>query len=99
MGIDLIDITFHLEKECGVTIDLSEIDWTEFRRHSPKHESSVFDLTAGELHQLFLSRTKETHGIAALSWDQFASVVGSVLQVDVCDIHPDKFMVKDLGFE
>lgn len=60
MGIDLLDITFRIEKEFGIRV--SRDAWLEVAGVTPDEMTTGFDMTAGQLYDFILSRLSESPG-------------------------------------
>ncbi len=91
MGLDLLDFSLHIETSFGVKIGQS--DYPKLVR------SSTTDLTAGELHA-WVVRLCNDRGIPVppSSWNRVKLALARVTNKSPRIIHPNTWIMKELGF-
>jgi hypothetical protein len=112
MGLDLLDMTFRLEKSFGVKFPESYLDEVfhrrpelrgrrvSFRLREPllSRGKSSFDIQAGQVHE-FVCRYLSQKGlpIPRSSWHRVQVCIATALGVSLRRIKPESWLVKDLG--
>jgi hypothetical protein len=93
MGIDLLDVSFRIDREFGV-----DPRGDELRRIGLSHDPP--DVTAGELHDLLCDLIRADGRMVPVdSWERLRSILSEALARDENVIHRESWLVKELGME
>lgn len=97
MGIDLLDISFRVKDELGVTLNLAEFfdDGA-----GPFWQRTPPDVTPRELYAFVVSKaSQQSVVLPANAEDVFLDIIASVLWLKRRDFCTDDLLMRDLGLE
>ena len=91
MGVDLLDLTYRIERELGFKLDLQQI-WNEFanRRDPP-------DVAVGDLYEVIQRQAAAAQlSLPSDSWTRLQDIVADCLGVEVSEVTADARLIHDL---
>jgi len=92
MGMDVLDISYRIEKRFGVRLEPPDL--------VDACEANSYDLTAGMLHEIVCEKCqREGLEIPTSSWTRIRLILAETLAKPVREIKRDAWLCRNLGCE
>lgn len=94
MGIDILDMSFRIEKEFGIRLSADQ-----FTKIAIPRENEFWDLCAGDLHNLICRELRaRSKPVPFSSWNRVRLLLARVGSIDPRMITRESRLYRDLGF-